>query len=167
MTPELASPPDAIWDSLAKVDAYRQRFPSAPPQLTNAVLIGALLEPLGALERGPRDSRKPDSDRISLGMLPVARRDIERLRHIAQIAPRLVEPELSPRAARSLPNRPAFDDALLWLEMFSEVPDVVERWRQAKAERTAEDGAAATAPRPRRRRRRRRRRPSGPGESGP
>jgi poly(A) polymerase len=170
MTPELASPPDSIWDSLARLDSYRQRFPSAPPELTNAILIGGLLEPLGVLERGPgEDGRKPDTRRITLGMMPIARRDVERLQHISQMTPRLVEPELPPRLARSLPNRPAFHDALVWLEVFDDAPDTLDRWRQARSQKSADgaEPAAAEGGRPRRRRRRRRRRsPGGPRSDG-
>ena len=36
---------------------------------------------------------------------------------------------------RSFPHRPAFDDALVWLEMMGDAPDAVERWTQAKAAR--------------------------------
>jgi hypothetical protein len=156
VTPELKNAPAALWDSLARLDTYRLKFPSAPPQLTNAVMLGHLLAPLGLLARPPRPpagGRKPAPDRIGFGILPVPRRDIERLRHIMQSAPRLLEPELPPRLVRSLPNRPAFDDALLWLEISGESPDAVAHWRQAKTE-TAETGN----PEPRRRRRRRRRR---------
>ena len=68
-------------------------------------------------------------------MLPVARKDLERLRHAMQLLPRLIEPELPPRVARSLPHRPAFDDALTWLEVFGDAPDAVERWKHAKHQR--------------------------------
>ena len=170
ITPELASPPDAVWDSLARLDAYRLRFQSAPPELNNAILIGALLEPLGALARGPRDDAgRPDAGRISLGMLPVARRDLERLRHVAQMLPRMLDADLPPRVARSLPNRPAFDDALVWLEVFGDAPEALERWTSARAQKAgAPDGRQGeSGRRPRRRRRRRRRRPADAGTSEP
>src|SRR6185312_8867563 len=38
ITPELKTPPNEFWTSLARLDAYRQRFPAAPPDLTNTVL---------------------------------------------------------------------------------------------------------------------------------
>ena len=169
VSPELDSPPPAIWDSLAKLDRYRQRFPDAPPELTNAVLMSALLGPIGALERGPRDSSgRPE--RIHLGILPIARRDIERLHQMMTIAPRLVEPGLPPRLARSVPLRPAFADALTWLDIAGHAPDAVGRWKDAAARQVRhapdrgpgrppqEGDVDEFAPRPRRRRRRRRRR---------
>ena len=86
VTPELKSPPEAVWESLAQLDRYRQRFPAAPPELTNTILIGALLVPLGALDRraavavGAGHPRH--IERVSFGMLQVAKKDIERLRHV-------------------------------------------------------------------------------------
>jgi poly(A) polymerase len=187
MTPELADPPDAVWDSLARLDEYRRRFPVAPPELTNAILIGALLVPLGMMDR-PADlpPEDPRGDRVSFGDLPVARKDIDRLRHMMQIAPRLMESELPPRLARSLPHRPSFPDARLWVEIFWDAPEAVERWRHVKTERApthtarhphgprqgqaAEPAAAkpeeGAAPGPRRRRRRRRRRGGRGGAGG-
>jgi poly(A) polymerase len=136
ITPELRHPSAAVWDSLARLDRYRQRFESAPPELTNTMLIGALLVPTGALNRRPHGAdADPKKERVSFGMLPVARKDIERLRHAMQLLPRLTEPELPPRVARSLPHRPAFDDALTWLEVFGDAPDAVERWKHAKHQR--------------------------------
>src|SRR5438045_2411198 len=37
---------EALWRSLAAVDAYRRRFESTPDALTNAILLGSLLVPL-------------------------------------------------------------------------------------------------------------------------
>ncbi len=47
---------DALWRSLANVDAYRQKFSSTPETLTNAVLLGSLLAPLGL---APQPGRAP------------------------------------------------------------------------------------------------------------
>ena len=138
ITPELKSPADAVWNSLSRLDAYRQRFPSAPPELTNAILIGSLLEPLGVLARRPLPPQgRPDprGERVSFGLLPVAKRDIERLQQVRFIAPRLTEPELPPRVARSILHRPAFDDALVWLEIFDDAPDAIARWKEARLQR--------------------------------
>jgi poly(A) polymerase len=183
ITPELRRAPDAVWDSLARLDRYRQRFATAPPSLTNAILIGALLVPLGVLDRRPagRGAAEGRTDRVSFGMLPVARRDLERLRQILQIVPRLSEPDLPPRLARALPGRPAFEDAVVWLEVFGDDPSSVEHWRHLPRHRPhaaaeapvsgQEEAGGATAPglrrgrHRRRRRRRRRRRPDG--QSGP
>jgi len=139
ITPELTSPTDAVWDSLARLDQYRQRFPAAPPELTNAVLIGALLAPLGLLTRRPVPDHGMGApgqpERVSFGMLPVARRDMDRLRQLMQTLPRMTDPELPPRVARGLPHRPSFADALVWLEIFGDEPDIVEYWKQLKPER--------------------------------
>ena len=71
MTPELKSPGDAVWDALARLDRYRQQFPSAPPELTNVVLVGALLVPIGLLQRRiPEAGHDPRGDRLAFGMLP-------------------------------------------------------------------------------------------------
>ncbi|MCC7007233.1 MAG: polynucleotide adenylyltransferase PcnB [Acidobacteria bacterium] len=172
VTPELQSPPDALWDALARLDRYRQRFTSAPDELTTPLLLGSLLQPLGVLSK-PLHGRgaSAHADRVSFGILPVARRDLERLRQITDLAPRLIDPGLPPRVVRSLPHRPAFADAVTWLDIHAEAPDVVETWRQVQHRRVApphgeaaeglpDEGAAR--PSRRRRRRRRRRRSHGP-----
>jgi poly(A) polymerase len=181
ITPELKSPPEALWDWLARLDRYRAQFPGAPAELTNTILIGSLVVPTGILERQPppqrhahagaADRREPH-DRMNFGILPIARKDVERLRHVVQMLPRLEDPLLSPRVARSLVHRPAFADAMVWLEVFGESPDVVERWKHA-AHQYRNDGegppadAAQGEPQTRGRRRRRRRgRRRGRGGSG-
>jgi poly(A) polymerase len=177
MTPELRNPPDAVWDALARLDRYRSKFPSAPADLTNAVLIGSLLQPLGILAPGAGNgrAREPHADRVNFGMLPVPRRDVERLRQIVDLAPRLVAPEISSRAARSLPHRPAFTDTLTWLEVHGDAPEILETWRQARQHRLAPAAGDQQPQAPdgqdpglgrRRRRRRRRRRGRGP-QPGP
>ena len=142
ITPELASPPDALWDALARLDRYRQRFPSPPPELTTAILIGTLLHPIGALNVITR--RLPDRgtggedehpERIAFGALPVARKDVDRLRQIMQTLPRLADPDLPPRVVRAMPQRPSFADTLTWFEIAGGDPDVVERWKLALQER--------------------------------
>jgi poly(A) polymerase len=168
ITPELKNPSDALWDSLDRLDTYRRRFPSAPPELTNTVLIGSLLVPTGALDRrSPPSTRDPHGDRLNFGILQIARRDMERLRYIRQMTPRMADPDLPPRVARGIVGRPAFPDALVWLELFQDEPERVEFWRQQRtmhAAATGEPGEngvpadALPAGQPRRRRRRRRRR---------
>jgi poly(A) polymerase len=137
ITPELKTAPDELWSSLARLDAYRLRFPTAPPELTNTVLIGSVLVPLGALTRSrpiERDGR-PHTERVSFGILPIARKDLERLRQILTLVPRLMDPNLPPRVARGMAGRPTFGDAVTWLEITGEAPEAVERWRQLRAER--------------------------------
>ena len=45
---------DPLWRSLAAIDAYRRRFDSTPETLTNAILLGSLLIPLGISLHPPR-----------------------------------------------------------------------------------------------------------------
>ena len=47
---------DALWRSLAAVDAYRARFESTPERFTNAILLGSLLVPL---DLAPLPGRPP------------------------------------------------------------------------------------------------------------
>ena len=73
------------------------------------------------------ESRK--EPRIALGMLPLARRDVERLRQILGLQRRLIDMSLSPRAQRALIHRAPFREALTWLEIHGQAPEVVEHWR--------------------------------------
>jgi len=157
---------DPLWRSLAELDAYRRRFESTPETLTNAVLLGSLLVPLGI---ALHSSRGPDGQPIGprLGNLPLARRDIERLRQILGIQRRLRDLGAHARAQRALTHRHVFREALLWLDIHGEAPELVVHWTALAA------GAAAEAPaqpteeeQPFRRRRRRRRRRRGPRPAG-
>ena len=158
---------DALWQSLAALDAYRRRFGDTPETLTNAILLGTLLVPIGFDFRQPpvvldQTGRPKKEPVLSLGMLPLARRDIERLRHILSLQRRLTDLHLSPRARRGLMHRGPFREAMTWLEIHGHVPEVLEHWRGfIEAAKTFEPGQEAPAteeqPMPRRRRRRRRR----------
>jgi poly(A) polymerase len=163
IAPELQSRSgDALWESLAALDTYRKRFEGAPDTLTNAILLGSLLLPLGHSLRTLSPAPIADGDfkkepRISLGMLPLARRDIERLRQLLGLQRRLLDMGLSPKARRALTHRSPFREALTWLDIHGQAPDVLEHWRgfvEAAGTFEAEQG---DAPPPRRRRRRRRR----------
>jgi poly(A) polymerase len=152
---------DALWTSLAAVDTYRRRFESIPDTLTNAVLLGSLLMPLGHTLRSLSPPPVPDGafrkePRITLGMLPLARRDVERLRQVLGLQRRLLDMNLSPRAKRALMHRSPFREALTWLDIHGHAPEMVEHWRGFIEAAGAFEGEAAEAP-PRRRRRRRRR----------
>jgi poly(A) polymerase len=184
---------EALWRSLAALDAYRAMFASAPDTLTNALLLGTLLVPLDMVPQagrpGPsssadsaagesrRDADKPSAgggegrrDRRhrpvgpQLGQLPLARRDIERLRQILGLQRRLRDRDATPRAQRALTHRGIFREALTWLEIHGQAPDVVEHWISVLAERGAEEPVAQVPgdrpPARRRRRRRRRNRPA-------
>jgi poly(A) polymerase len=162
---------DALWRSLAELDAYRRRFGAAPDTLTNSILLGSLLVPLGiaisaqhrhrsAAEDEAPSSRRPPGPR--LGELPLARRDVERLRQITGLQRRLRDLSASPRAQRALAHRHIFREALTWLEIHGNAPDTVEHWKALLAEtgapEAAVEGAVEHRPIHRRRRRRRRRR---------
>ena len=185
-----------LWQSLAELDAYRKAFESMPATLTNAVLLGSLVVPLGLPLRGERSSmgserpehvegrpqpespdvkaRKPPA--LKLGELPLARGDVERLRQALMLQRRLRDLGAHPRAQRSLTLRGPFGDALTWLELHGNAPEIVQHWRAVVASARAEQHApvdgegpgdnignlvhpdAGTEPPFRRRRRRRRRR---------
>jgi poly(A) polymerase len=170
---------DPLWRSLAALDAYRRTFESTPETLTNAILLGSLLVPLGISLHPPRaaaasgdggpsaPARSPRHPPIPrLGDLPLARRDIERLRQIVTLQRRLKDLSVSPRAQRALAHRHIFRDALTWMEIHGGSPETVEHWKALLAEvgpadappaEVAGDGAGAGARPPERRRRRRRR----------
>jgi hypothetical protein len=130
--------------------------------LTTVILLGSVLVPAGlavvrplpVYEEGARATPQP------LGAFPVPRRDVERLQQVLALQRRLIDPNMSPRARRALMHRSAFADALTWLEIHGEVPEIVAEWRAAQSQATpTEDGEHAGAPARRRRRRRRRRGP--------
>ena len=62
-------------------------------------------------------------------MLPLARRDVERFRQILGLQQRLMDMNLSPRAKRALMHRGPFREAMTWLEIHGQAPEVVEHWR--------------------------------------
>jgi poly(A) polymerase len=160
ITPELAAAGDATWHAMAALDRYRARFGSAPDSLTNAILAGTLLQPLGLVGRR-RFSADALERRVELGMLPMARRDIERLQQILALQPRLIEVQAPHRAQRGVLHRVAVNEALTWLEIHGERPDVVAHWRELQAQPASHphgspEEAAHPLPYPRRRRRRRR-----------
>ncbi|HEY2431729.1 MAG TPA: polynucleotide adenylyltransferase PcnB [Vicinamibacterales bacterium] len=167
VTPELDAANEALWESVARLDQYRRRFAAAPDTLTNAILAGTLLVPLGLA--GPRGFHADALERrIELGVLPMPRRDIERLHQILAIQPRLHDLRAPYRAQRAVLHRHVLEDALTWLEIHGGRPDLLQHWRSLQAEPSASppadtDGnreASTDRPLPRKRRRRRRRFPS-------
>jgi poly(A) polymerase len=158
---------EALWRSLAAVDDHRRKFTSTPDTLTNPILLGSLLVPLGLSPQPGRPPMVIEGDRRRavgprLGELPLARRDVERLRHILSMQRRLRDLGASVRAQRALTHRSIFRDALTWMEIHGETPELVEHWITVLAERGVEEtplphGATETLPVRRRRRRRRRR----------
>jgi tRNA nucleotidyltransferase/poly(A) polymerase len=201
---------EPLWQALASLDAYRRGFNSTPDTLSNGILLGSLLVPLGISlhpVRGPAtrsgsgadqvDTRSSaDVDRVGsrstadgeqagsrldrkprrppgprLGDLPLARRDIERLRLIVSLQRRLRDLSPSPKAQRALAHRGIFREALTWLEIHGGAPELVEHWKGILAEGGATEetveahGDSTQDPRglrPQRRRRRRRRRRGAP-----
>jgi len=189
---------DALWRSLAALDAYRRGFDALPDTLTNAVLLGTLLVPLGVnlndvRPREPDPSQtevRPSSDTGQtgvghgsdtsqtrqnltsrygprLGNLPLARRDVERLRQILGLQRRLRDVQAPPRAQKSLAHRHNFAEALTWLEIHGADPDLVAHWKAVAVEagphhahgrEATGQHIAASGDQPHRRRRRRRRR---------
>ena len=176
---------DGLWDSLAALDQYRHRFEAVPASMTNAVLLGTLLVPRGFTGRrpfraersdvriaagqaddDPRDRRRRERDewrdpRATLGLLPVPRRDVERLRQILGLQRRLTDMLSSPRAKRALIERGPFPEALTWLEIHGQAPEIVEHWRGfleaiGPAEPASSEPIDLAPPRRRRRNRRRR-----------
>ena len=156
VTPEIqrGAKNQALWDSLAALDAYRRKFETAPATLRNPVLLGTLLLPLGLMPRGERRHFEPVEDEpeevdgnaiapkpkskfrrppkepiLKIGMLPIARGDTERLRQILSLQSRIADLEMSPRAKRSLMHRGPFEDGLTWFEIHGNAPAVLEHWK--------------------------------------
>jgi tRNA nucleotidyltransferase/poly(A) polymerase len=153
---------DTLWRSLAALDAYRRQFPSTPETLTNAILLGSLIVPLGISLHPPRENRVPvrpaapvgrvghvgeeteagtEHERarrrppgLKLGELPLARRDVERLGQVVQMQRRMRDLGASPKAQHALAHRHIFREALTWLEIHGGPPDLVEHWKAIAAE---------------------------------
>jgi hypothetical protein len=115
-----------------------------------------------------------------LGSLPLARRDVERLRLIMTMQRRLRDVTVNERAQRALAQRGLFREALTWMELHGTAPEIVEHWMGILDEfgdtppPPEEGGGDEQPPSPsldpdqphRRRRRRRRRGRRGGGSSG-
>ena len=181
ITPEIhrGASEEALWHALSDLDRYRQKFESIPEHLTNPILLGTLLVPLGLMPKrvypetetfverpgGRRFRRAPKEPPLRIGMLPVARRDTERLRQVLSLQRRLLDLESSPRAKRTLLHRGPFHESLVWLEIHGHAPEALEHWRgfmeavtALPASETIEGEGPAEAAAPLRRRRPRRRR---------
>ena len=153
-TPELQRGAEnpSLRAALASLDAYRGKFDAAPATLTNPILLGTLLVPLGLMPRKEQSSRwstdeeetetpdekpadpfkrrrPPKEPILRIGTLPIARRDTERLRQVLAFQRRLADLEMSARAKRGLLGRSSFHDALTWIEIHGNSPGVLEHWR--------------------------------------
>jgi len=161
---------DPLWRSLAALDAYRKGFQSPPDAFTNALLLGSLLVPLGFSPQPARHGLPPSAEvegdrrgapKPRLGELPLARRDVERLRQMLGLQRRLRDLGASPRAQRALTHRGIFREALAWMEIHGNSPEIADDWKATLVERGTEEpepGGQNAEPPPLRRRRRRRRR---------
>jgi poly(A) polymerase len=194
VTPELmpGAKDGRLGQALEALDDYRRGFEAAPPMLTNSILLGTLIVPLGLMPRratpaavempdvegeveadeeprlfrGGRSRRPMKEPPLRIGVLMVARKDTDRLRQALALQRRLLDLESSPRAKRTLIHRSPFEEALTWLEVHGDLPQVVEHWRgfleaaESAPEATSDGPPAreAAAPGERRRRSRRRRR---------
>ncbi|HMB78412.1 MAG TPA: polynucleotide adenylyltransferase PcnB [Vicinamibacterales bacterium] len=186
---------DRLWQSLAALDAYRGQFESTPDTMSNAILLGSLLVPLGISLHPPRvhapaASHDPDEGTHSrrprhppgprLGDLPLARRDVERLRLITSLQRRMHDLSASERTQRALAHRGIFREALTWMEIHGNAPEIVEHWMgilddigelgetappETAVEEQQQDPAVDGMPHKKRRRRRRRGRRGGGGHA--
>jgi hypothetical protein len=155
VTPEIqrGAKSEALWTSLAALDAYRRRHEAAPAALRNPVLLGSILIPLGLMPRTerrhfepvepeevdgntieplkskPKFRRPPKEPILKIGMLPIARGDTERLRQVLALQSRIADLDMSPRAKRSLMHRGPFEDSLTWFEIHGNAPAVLEHWK--------------------------------------
>jgi poly(A) polymerase len=135
-----------LFDSLDRLDGYRNAGPADPDTLTNSLLAGSVLVPLEVplkrvaapnpswRRRGGEAAPAEDlaTEIAALGgeedaepeapspppeiVLPFARRDLERLRLMILAQRRLREAE-SPSARQALAAKAYFDEALRWLEI--------------------------------------------------
>jgi len=150
----------ALFDSLDRLDGYRNAGPADPDTLTNSLLAGSVLVPLGVpLQRvaapnpswrrrdgeaapaedlateiaalGGEEEAEPEAPSPPEIALPFARRDLERLRLTILAQRRLREAE-SPSARQALAGKTYFDEALRWLEIHggADGPDLAARWRR-------------------------------------
>ena len=153
-----------LWQSLARLDKYRRLFEAAPDTLANPILLGSLLVPLGFSWRMAPAARGGVAAGPQLGQLPLARRDVERLRQILGLQRRLGDVAAHPRAQHALTHRSIFREALTWLEVHGGSPELVEHWTTMLARPVSDasvhhvqdvEGEPSTGRRRRRRRRRR------------
>jgi len=170
---EIANGGARLLDSLGRLDAYRKAGLAPPEALTNALLMGSLLVPLGvplrrvAVPAGPHrrgEPHAPEEPPVDLAaeiaalggpeedepsgpanlVLPFARRDLDRLRLILLAQRRLREPGGSPSARLALRSRGYFDEALRWLEIHGGEPGA----EVAARWRVGEGGETDASPEP-------------------
>ncbi len=157
---------EEFFESLSRLDAWRLRFDTSPDALTNTILLGSLLVPLGMMDQAHRRYGITQQFYPALGRLPLPRKDVERLTHLLSLQPRLSDLDAPPRAQQSLLHRSIFRDALTWFEIYGDNPAAVRHWHALRRDTPPLIHPAsgftpdATADRDDQRRRRRRRRRS-------
>ena len=161
---------ERLLGSLGRLDDYRNAGLAAPDELTNPLLLGTLLVPLGLPLRrvagapARRDDEPVEAmdvaaemeelgaepeDRASGGAaplsMPFARRDVERLRLVLAAQNRLRELHTSPRVRHLLVGKGYLAEALRWLEIHGGVQgqELAAHWRGL--ELAPEEAAAAAA----------------------
>ena len=83
--------------------------------------------------------------------MQLPRRDVERLRQILEPSAAAADMEASPRAKRALMHRGPFQEALTWLEIHGQAPDVLEHWKGFYEGRVPQEVAPSAAGGPARR----------------
>ena len=166
----------ALFDSLDRLDGYRNAGPADPDTLTNSLLAGSVLVPLevplkrvaapNPSWRRRRGEAAPAEDLATeiaaLGgeedaepqapspppeiVLPFARRDLERLRLTILAQRRLREAE-SPSARQALAAKTYFDEALRWLEIHGGPDGPDLATRWRRVGRKAESSTSGKLPR--------------------
>ncbi len=123
-----------FFEALGRLDGYRARFESAPETMTTTVLLGSLLVPLGLMDETNRRHGFSEQWYPALGRLPVPRKDVERLAQLFALKPRLLDIEAPERTQHALTHRSAFRDALTWLEIYGDQPQITEHWHNVLRE---------------------------------
>jgi len=142
----LARDGEALLGSLSRLDDYRNAQVPATEALTNSILMGSLLVPIGVPLKRDARGRERDRARRKEGVpasavdddieaeleaaeeaptpgaaepltMPFARRDLDRLRLILFAQGRLRDAHASLGARRLLASRHYFPEALTWLEI--------------------------------------------------
>jgi poly(A) polymerase len=164
----IAEQGERLLGSLGRLDDYRNAGLAAPDELTNPLLLGTLLVPLGhPLRRtagapprrddGPEEPVDLAAEMAELGgepedagdgaaplSMPFARRDVERLRLVLAAQNRLRELHTSPRVQHLLMGKGYLEEALRWMEIHGGVQgqELAAHWRGLEL---APEGAARAA----------------------
>jgi poly(A) polymerase len=166
----IAEQGERLLGSLGRLDDYRNAGLAAADELTNPLLLGTLLVPLGhPLRRTPgAPPRRDDSPEEAVDMaaemaelggepeesgdgavplnMPFARRDVERLRLVLAAQNRLRELHTSPRVQHLLMGKGYLEEALRWMEIHGGVQgqELAAHWRGL--ELAPDAGAHGAAP---------------------